>query len=106
VAKGATRGGPNPVPCLKPETGPTERKPSEGDRRDGPRRKPRRFDGIRTERPDGPRRPPPDRAHTNRPQHDRPRAERPRDKPIDPNSPFAALLELKARLEAEQKDKG
>jgi ATP-dependent RNA helicase SUPV3L1/SUV3 len=88
------------------ETGPTERKPSEGDRRDGPRRKPRRFDGIRTERPDGPRRPPPDRAHTNRPQHDRPRAERPRDKPIDPNSPFAALLELKARLEAEQKDKG
>lgn len=29
---------------------------------------------------------------------------RPRDRPIDPNSPFAALLELKARLEAEQKN--
>jgi ATP-dependent RNA helicase SUPV3L1/SUV3 len=40
--------------------------------------------------------------------HERPRhqqaAERPRDRPIDPNSPFAALLELKARLEAEQKN--
>lgn len=32
--------------------------------------------------------------------------DRPRDKPIDPNSPFAALLELKARLEADQKEKG
>jgi len=30
--------------------------------------------------------------------------ERPRERPIDPNSPFAALLELKARLEAEQKN--
>lgn len=40
--------------------------------------------------------------------HERPRhqqaVERPRDRPIDPNSPFAALLELKARLEAEQKN--
>ncbi len=29
---------------------------------------------------------------------------RPRDKPIDPNSPFAALLELKAKMEAGRKD--
>lgn len=41
--------------------------------------------------------------------HERPRhkphseRERPRERPADPNSPFAALLELKARLEAEQK---
>jgi ATP-dependent RNA helicase SUPV3L1/SUV3 len=45
-----------------------------------------------------------------RPDRQRPqqqaRPERQRDKPIDPNSPFAALLDLKARLEAEQKEKG
>jgi ATP-dependent RNA helicase SUPV3L1/SUV3 len=29
-----------------------------------------------------------------------------RERPIDPNSPFAALLELKAKLEAEQKNEG
>ncbi len=29
-----------------------------------------------------------------------------RERPIDPNSPFAALLELKAKLEAEQKKEG
>jgi ATP-dependent RNA helicase SUPV3L1/SUV3 len=37
---------------------------------------------------------------------DRPRTESPRERPIDPNSPFAALLELKARLEAERNEKG
>ena len=36
----------------------------------------------------------------------KPREERPRERPIDPNSPFAALAELKARLEAEGKNKG
>jgi ATP-dependent RNA helicase SUPV3L1/SUV3 len=35
----------------------------------------------------------------------KPREERPRERPIDPNSPFAALAELKARLEAERKNK-
>jgi ATP-dependent RNA helicase SUPV3L1/SUV3 len=35
-----------------------------------------------------------------------PREERPRERAIDPNSPFAALAELKARLEAEGKNKG
>jgi ATP-dependent RNA helicase SUPV3L1/SUV3 len=77
-----------------------ERKPNETRRRDGPRRKQRNFDGISAERQE--QRPP----RGNRPRQDRPRPERPREKPIDPNSPFAALLELKARLEAEQKEKG
>jgi ATP-dependent RNA helicase SUPV3L1/SUV3 len=80
------------------------------DRRDGPRRKQRRFDGIRAEQPvernDGERKPRSDRPRHDRPRPDRPRPERPRDKPVDPNSPFAALLELKARLEADQKEKG
>jgi ATP-dependent RNA helicase SUPV3L1/SUV3 len=82
--------------------------------RDGPRRKQRRFDGIRAGRPaehrgernDGERRPRPDRHRPAQARPDRPREERARDKPIDPNSPFAALLELKARLEADQKEKG
>jgi ATP-dependent RNA helicase SUPV3L1/SUV3 len=51
----------------------------------------------RKERQRGPR---PDRVQTQAP-----RADRARDKPIDPNSPFAALLELKARLEADRKEK-
>ena len=45
----------------------------------------------RTHRPDRDQRPPRER-------------ERKRERPIDPNSPFAALLELKARLEAGQKN--
>jgi ATP-dependent RNA helicase SUPV3L1/SUV3 len=85
------------------------RKPHEG-RREGPRRKQRNFEGIRAERQDG-QRPSRDRQRQDRPRHtgphqDRACAERPRDKPIDPNSPFAALLELKAKLEADQKEKG
>jgi ATP-dependent RNA helicase SUPV3L1/SUV3 len=85
-------------------------KPHEG-RREGPRRKQRNFEGIRAERQDGQRQSRGDRQRQDRPRHTRPhqdraRAERPRDKPIDPNSPFAALLELKAKLEADQKEKG
>jgi ATP-dependent RNA helicase SUPV3L1/SUV3 len=80
-------------------------------KREGPRRKRRNFDGIRAERADEPRQPRGDRPRKERPRHDRPhqdraRPERPREKPIDPNSPFAALLELKAKLEADQKEKG
>jgi ATP-dependent RNA helicase SUPV3L1/SUV3 len=62
---------------------------------------------------DGHRRPPRGdkrQDRRDRPRHDGPRPQakpdRARDKPIDPNSPFAALLELKARLEADQKEKG
>jgi ATP-dependent RNA helicase SUPV3L1/SUV3 len=51
-------------------------------------------------RPDRPR--PPFRGERPR---GKPREERPRERPIDPNSPFAALAELKARLEAESKNK-
>ncbi len=44
-------------------------------------------------------------ARGQRPDRDqRPPRERVRERPIDPNSPFAALLELKARLEAAQKN--
>jgi ATP-dependent RNA helicase SUPV3L1/SUV3 len=66
-----------------------------------------------TRREQTPRHPAPkrDRAErerrTARPRHDRdqrPPRERNRERPIDPNSPFAALLELKARLEAGQKN--
>ncbi|HXM31439.1 MAG TPA: hypothetical protein VN919_04685, partial [Xanthobacteraceae bacterium] len=46
---------------------------------------------ARGQRPDRDQRPPRER-------------ERARERPIDPNSPFAALLELKARLEAAQKN--
>ena len=87
------------------------RKRFEG-RRDGPRRKQRNFDGIRAERPDqrserkSEQRPRHDRPRQDRPRQDRHRPERSHDKPIDPNSPFAALLELKAKLEADQKEKG
>lgn len=35
----------------------------------------------------------------------KPRPER-REKPLDPNSPFASLLALKERMEADKKDKG
>jgi len=66
-----------------------ERKPRE--QREGRNRKGRNNDGRRPDR--------------QRPQQQA-RPERQRDKPIDPNSPFAALLDLKARLEAEQKEKG
>ena len=47
----------------------------------------------------------PRRGQHNRVSSQQARTERPRDKPIDPNSPFAALAELKARLEAERKPK-
>jgi ATP-dependent RNA helicase SUPV3L1/SUV3 len=50
---------------------------------------------------DGHKRPRPEQSP---PSHARP--ERSRERPADPNSPFAALAELKARLEADQKEKG
>ncbi|MCC6949633.1 MAG: DEAD/DEAH box helicase [Bradyrhizobiaceae bacterium] len=72
----------------------TQEKPADGNqspRRDdrGKHHRKRHRDGQRPDRP--------------RPQQARP--ERPRERPVDPNSPFAALLELKARLEADQKEK-
>ncbi len=67
------------------------------DRRDGRRRGPRRGDRPRPERDNRPQGKPRQESFRDQP--------RPREKPIDPNSPFAALLELKARLEAAGKDK-
>jgi len=65
-----------------------------------------RRHGTPNDRPRGPRK---DRPQQERPRNERPRQDarpdRARDKPIDPNSPFAALLELKARLEADRKEK-
>ncbi|HXY90743.1 MAG TPA: helicase, partial [Xanthobacteraceae bacterium] len=65
-----------------------EAKPAETGKRDRPRRARPERDHRKNERG----RPP----HRER--------ERNRERPIDPNSPFAALLELKARLEAGQKN--
>jgi ATP-dependent RNA helicase SUPV3L1/SUV3 len=64
-----------------------------------PDQKPRREREHRRppRRKDGPRR-------VDRPVEHHARVPRERDRPIDPNSPFAALLELKARLEAKPKE--
>jgi len=64
-----------------------------------PEQKPRRERDQRRppRRKDGPRR-------VERPIEHHARAPRERERPIDPNSPFAALLELKARLEAKPKE--
>jgi ATP-dependent RNA helicase SUPV3L1/SUV3 len=80
-------GGSTPSPATDASAAPAaEPKPRE--KREH-RRPPRRKDGPRrVERPNE--------------QHARPSRER--ERPIDPNSPFAALLELKARLEAKPKD--
>ncbi|HLL27875.1 MAG TPA: helicase-related protein [Xanthobacteraceae bacterium] len=79
-----------PQPAASPapeavEPAPAQAKPAEGGKRERPRRgrHPER-DSRRNERPRAPH--------------------RERERPIDPNSPFAALLELKARLEAAQKN--
>ncbi len=91
-------------------------------RRDGPR-KPREPQAVRPEAraPDGDRPPRPprrERSRNERPGGDRrarqgerssprdpPRVEqREREKPIDPNSPFAALAALKAQLEAQKRN--
>jgi ATP-dependent RNA helicase SUPV3L1/SUV3 len=90
------------------ESAPTEApKPAEEPRREA--RRPRRDERPRREREEHPR-----RERDERPRYkDRPRRERSdwrRDLPVerkervaDPNSPFAALAELKARLEANKK---
>jgi ATP-dependent RNA helicase SUPV3L1/SUV3 len=105
-----TRSAEGAPPVASAEAPAQEQKPGEGrrDRRDGPRRKQRKFDGVTPDRQDAQRSSSGDRSRQDRPRHERPRNERPREreKAIDPNSPFAALLELKARLEAEQKEKG
>ena len=90
------------------------RRPPRDDRRE---RRPERAEGDREPRRDdnrrdsGPRPPRPERgerpdhrAGQNRPEHrNEHRSEPRRDKPVDPDSPFAALLALKARMEAEKK---
>ncbi|MFK8252720.1 helicase-related protein [Ancylobacter terrae] len=97
-------------------------RPREGRGRDD--RNPDRRDRFRGPRPDAPAgrgrdegqgqrddRPRNDRPRSDRPRPERTRDERPaqaprneprRDKPVDPDSPFAALLALKARMEAEK----
>ncbi|MEP9354827.1 helicase-related protein [Xanthobacter sp. KR7-65] len=74
------------VPAAEGERGP---RPPRGDR---PFRGPREGDANRGPRPEH-------RADQRPAQHQ----ERRRDKPVDPDSPFAALAALKARMEAEKK---
>ena len=102
----------------RPE-GERSRRPARDDRRE---RRPERTEGEREARRDdnrrddqrresGPRPPRPERGE--RPDHrtgqgraefrNDQRSEPRRDKPVDPDSPFAALLALKARMEAEKK---
>jgi ATP-dependent RNA helicase SUPV3L1/SUV3 len=102
--------GAQPAPAVADATAaPDEQARARRRGRDGPRRKERRFDRIgvehQPERSDPERKPRGEHPRTERPRHARPRAEA-RDRPVDPNSPFAALLELKAKLEADQKEKG
>jgi ATP-dependent RNA helicase SUPV3L1/SUV3 len=79
------------------DVAPASEPPAQEATRDEPHRhKPRKRDHPQRDRRPG-RAPRPDRD-----QH--PPRERNRERPIDPNSPFAALLELKARLEAAQKN--
>ncbi|TCK23489.1 ATP-dependent RNA helicase SUPV3L1/SUV3 [Ancylobacter aquaticus] len=91
------------------------RRPPREDRRE---RRPERAEGEREPRRDenrghsGPRPPRPERQDRSagharpdarhEPRHES-RNEPRRDKPVDPDSPFAALLALKARMEAEKK---
>lgn len=94
--------GTNAAPGSDPAAGEPRSKREDG------RRPPRHA--AQNDRPRGPRqeRPGQERPRQER-RNDRPRQEarpeRQREKPIDPNSPFAALLELKARLEADRKEK-
>ena len=67
------------------------------------RERPHQHKSHKRDRPEHERR----SARGQRPDREqRPPRERARERPIDPNSPFAALLELKARLEAAQKNDG
>ncbi|MBS7544435.1 helicase-related protein [Ancylobacter oerskovii] len=86
---------PRPERGDRPERGP---RPERGERFGGGREE-RRGGERRNEFRDGPR-------HDQRPdQRATPRNEPPRrDKPVDPDSPFAKLLALKAKMEADSKD--
>lgn len=93
----------------------------DGERKDGHRRGERRFEGgqrrsegapaeageaeraPRPPRGDRPQRGPREDKRPPRNEHRPPHQERRRDKPVDPDSPFAALAALKARLESEKK---
>lgn len=75
---------------------------AEGERAPRPPRAERPFRGPRENegpRGEGNRGPRPDQRAEHRPAHQ----DRRRDKPVDPDSPFAALAALKARMEAEKK---
>ncbi|MCB4767599.1 helicase [Ancylobacter sp. Lp-2] len=90
---------PRPERGERPDRGP---RPERGERTGGGReeRGERRGGERRNEFRDGPR-------HDQRPDHrNAPRNEAPRrDKPVDPDSPFAKLLALKAKMEAEKDGK-
>ncbi|MFC6495543.1 helicase-related protein [Ancylobacter dichloromethanicus] len=96
----------------RPENAERGRRPPREDRRE---RRPERTEGEREPRRPENRGDENRREHGNRPPRSDHRGERPdraarpdnrndarRDKPVDPDSPFAALLALKARMEAEK----
>ncbi|MCG5234376.1 helicase-related protein [Xanthobacter oligotrophicus] len=76
---------------------------AEGERAPRPPRGDRPFRGPREG--EGNRGPRSEHRADQRAEHRPPHQERRRDKPADPDSPFAALAALKARLEAEKKGK-
>ena len=114
-AAGDQRPGPRPAGEPRPQAGHSapeggrpERPAREGGGRPFPDRNarpehrgPRRDDRPRGDRPDRPRE---DRGRPERPRFEERRPER-RERPVDPNSPFAALAALKAQLEAKDGDK-
>ncbi|MFG1331846.1 helicase-related protein [Xanthobacter autotrophicus] len=76
---------------------------TEGERAPRPPRGDRPFRGPREG--EGNRGPRPEHRADQRAEHRPPQQERRRDKPADPDSPFAALAALKARMESEKKGK-
>jgi ATP-dependent RNA helicase SUPV3L1/SUV3 len=85
------------APAMTDAAKPASEPPAPETKRD----RPRQHKSHKRERPEREQR----SARGQRPERDqRPPRERARERPIDPNSPFAALLELKARLEAAQKN--
>jgi ATP-dependent RNA helicase SUPV3L1/SUV3 len=97
----------------RPERRPERKRPNKEEAKAGDAAAPAAGEAKPGERPRGPR---PDKRGKDRNKgrdkrrdgdaaQFKPRPER-REKPIDPNSPFASLMALKERLEAGNKDKG
>jgi ATP-dependent RNA helicase SUPV3L1/SUV3 len=90
-----------PQVSIPPAVADAAKPASEAPAPEAKRDRPHQHKSHKRDRPEHERR----SARGQRPDREqRPPRERARERPIDPNSPFAALLELKARLEAAQKN--